>query len=153
MGGRFGAFQFGPEGVRVEFDNSFSSGKETTQEQVAEAQPELEQEFNSLEERAVEQPAAQTPAPLDVTGSWLGNNGFTYFFQQYGSYVVFQEQSAAYGTTGVGEGTIEGDYLYLEFQGIDGTTGSVQLTYREGVLSGTFSNSYVTNEPITMTQL
>ena len=151
-GGRFGVLELSPEGgVRIEFDNSVGGGSATPDE-AEQAQPEIEEQVSELEEGASGQPAAAESAGFDVSGAWTGDNGFTYVFHQTGAYVIWQEQSDAYGVTGYGEGEIVGTNLYLLFQGLDGTTGSAELTHTSGRLTGTFSNSIGVTAEISMTK-
>lgn len=150
MGGRFGAFEVSADGLRVEFDNSVVAAEGATEADVEEAQPELEQRIATLEDQVRQQPAAGEPASIDITGTWQSRDGFTYTFEQYGAYLVWQEEAAAFGVTAVGDGIIQGDFIYLEFQAFDGTVGSVELVYGPDGLTGTYSNAAVTQAPISM---
>lgn len=151
-GGKFGALQLSPDGgVRIEFDNSVGGGS-ATRDEVEDAQPAIEEEVSDLEEEASGQPGTAQSAGFDVSGAWTGDNGYDYVFHQTGAYVIWQEQSDAYGVTGYGEGQIVGTDLQLVFQGLDGVTGSAELTYIDGRLTGTFSNSMGDSAAISMTR-
>jgi hypothetical protein len=152
-GGKFGAVEVSTEGVRVEFENGVIDGKQASEQDVAAAQPQLEQQVADLEEQATQQPESGQTASLDISGVWQGDDGFTYTFEQYGAYLVWQEASPEYAVTAVGEGYAEGNFVYLEFAAFDGTTGYAELLFESGTLSGTATNAVATEVPISMRPL
>jgi len=78
---------------------------------------------------------------VDLTGDWFGANDFRYRIDQYGNEVVVSEIHPLYGTTGVGDGTFDGETLSMNFVVADGSTGHAELRL-DGAnrLRGTFVN-------------
>lgn len=78
---------------------------------------------------------------IDLTGNWSGANDFSYRIEQFGNEVVVSEIHPLYGTTGVGNGTFDGDTLSMNFVVADGSTGHAELRLDgPNRLEGTFEN-------------
>jgi hypothetical protein len=149
MGGRFGALEIGPESVRLEFDHS-AAGEGASEEAVEGAQSDLEERMAEFEEEAQNQSTPTGPSDVTVSGVWQGDNGFTYVFQQYGAAFTWREEAPAYGITAVGNGFVDGTYVYIQFQAYDGSTGYAELTFDGQALRGTFTNAAFAGVPIAM---
>jgi hypothetical protein len=146
MGGRFGAFEIGLDTFRVEFEHGAAG--EGDGDAVEGAQAELEERMGELEEQTENTPAG--PTDVSIAGVWQGENGFTYVFQQYGRDLVWHEEAPPYGITAVGNGYVQGAYVYVEFQAYNGNTGFGEFTLDGQTLSGTFTNAAVAGIPVTM---
>lgn len=152
MGGVVDMVRIGPEGLQVDIENSVSGG-DVDADEAEQAQPELEQRVDELEQAARAQASPAEPTDADVSGSWLGSNGFTYVFDQYGTAVVLREESAWYGITATGTGSVDGDVVEVEFQAVNTTTGFGELRLEGDMLVGTLTNRQVgTPTPIAMTR-
>lgn len=111
-------------------------------EQVEARQPQLEAAAtNAIDDLSVDQNA--TTAARDISGDWVGADGFSYRFSQVGSAVAFQEFAPGGLLTSVGEGVVTGDAF--EFQVTNGFTsswGSLWMTPNglEGQVYDSFGN-------------
>src|SRR5688500_10414948 len=115
---------------------------------VEESSGELKRRVEELEAKAQNKAAAdnQTPAGGSSnndtgTGNWSGANEFRYRIEQYGNEVVVSEIHPLYGTTGVGDGTFDGNTLSMNFVVADGSSGHADLRLDgPNRLEGTFEN-------------
>lgn len=135
----------GQDVKQVEVDESglkvsFSTGDSVSESQVDQQQDELNERLHSLEERVGTAPQPPAPTAVDLSGDWIGANGFTYRIEQYGARAVISEMGP-YGLTGVGDGVIDGTFLRFTYQAADGSAGqaNLELVY-PNMLAGTFTN-------------
>ncbi len=93
-----------------------------------ERQTELEQKLRMLEERLeTEDLPPARPGLIVIAGSWQGQQGITYTFEQYGTRVVFSEINPFLGVTATGTGTLTGNSLSLAVTTAAFTTGTAAL--------------------------
>jgi uncharacterized protein DUF2510 len=112
-------------------------------DEIRDRQPAIEQKANEYKASAQNEAGQQPAAAIDLTGNWYPPTGgaFVWQIQQFGNQVVVQEYTTGYGMTGVARGTISGDRVSLNYQSIDWTTGTAELTIvDERTLSGTIVN-------------
>jgi Protein of unknown function (DUF2510) len=120
----------------------YSTGEQLSQGEIENRQGGLEQRVSELEQEAKSR-ANSGAAPqegADLRGSWIGENGLRYSFQQFGSEVVIQEISP-YGVTAAGQGVVQGSSLNFNYQAIDGSFGSGTFNLEDSrTLRGVFNN-------------
>jgi hypothetical protein len=85
--------------------------------------------------RALRKTTQARRAPVDISGSWTGDSGPCYRFDQYGDRVVFEETDAR-GVTSCGEGIVAGDEVWLRVEAADGSEGEAWLSWAPGQLTG-----------------
>jgi hypothetical protein len=139
-------------GGKIEFYSA--KGGEYSADEIAGRQDALEKELAEVKEQAESRAGSSTnvaPPPVDLTGTWQGDDGVAqYDLQQFGTYVVVQERTA-YGITAVGQGTFDGRHLELSYQAFNYTTGQASLDLVDGrTLSGYFNNSMYGQSPATL---
>ena len=93
-----GAFAFGVSGVVIAVQRGqdvcevsatgikFCEHDDDARREVAQAQPAIEERASQCESEAQAQGTGAVAAETaDITGTWLGDNGFTYVIQQFGN--------------------------------------------------------------------
>lgn len=133
QGGKLTVVNLGGEnGVSAEFAPKADAVKQQ--------QPELEDRLNRIESELQNRRSAE-PSAIDVSGTWLADNGYNYVFQQYGDAVAFSEESI-YGVTATGQGRIDGNRLKITFQAWNLSVGTSELVLNpDGSLTGTVTNT------------
>jgi hypothetical protein len=103
-------------------------------------QEQLDERLSELEKAP---PTSETPGgseSADISGVWTGDPGVSYLIEQSGSAVFFTEQGA-YGPSAIGYGTIVGARFTFQFEAVNGTSGTGELTLRsDGSLAGSFTS-------------
>jgi hypothetical protein len=88
-------------------------------------------------------PTSATPSgseSADISGVWTGDPSVSYLIEQSGAAVFFTEQSA-YGPTAIGYRTIVGARFTFQFEAVNGSSGTGELTLRsDGSLAGSFTS-------------
>lgn len=139
---------------KVEFYST--GGQDVKQEDVQKRQSTLERELAGLKDQAQKRSGTTQPAAVsvDLTGTWqCACGGTRYAIQQYGSAIVIQEMTV-YGITAIGQGTVTGQRLELQYQAYNGITGTATLDLvSPGVLQGFFRNPTYGQLPATLTKL
>ena len=146
-GGKIVGLSLGADGVDVEFEQSAVAGEPVTESAVADAQPELEARIADLEQQLGQAAPPETSLP-DLSGTWQGDNGLSYGFEQVGTELLWFEEAPGFGVTAVGFGRFDGTSVAVEYEAFDGSLGSLFLTFDGATLSGDFGNGV----PITMTR-
>jgi hypothetical protein len=147
-----GAFALGASGVVIAVRRgqdvcevsatgiTFCADDDDTRREVEQAQPAIEQQASELETQAQAQAIADPATDVaDVSGTWIGDDGFTYFIQQFGDQVTITETLGGM-TYGVGSGTVTGPLVTFDFNGIDGSFGTGSLELDGDTLTGSFAN-------------
>ncbi len=77
---------------------------------------------------------------VNVTGTYISNDGMSYILQQNGLYVNMQEISPVYGITAAGQGMFTEEGLQINYNTILGTQGTMLLNPAENglQLAGSF---------------
>jgi hypothetical protein len=143
QGGAIGEISLGGnDGVSVKMNKA----------EVQANQPALEDRLERIESNLQER-SPEATATIDISGSWRGENGFDYFFEQFGDTFTFSEESS-YGLTATGQGTINGDRLRLTFEAWNESTGRAEMVLAgNGVLSGTVTNdTYQVSDYLSMSR-
>jgi hypothetical protein len=119
----------------------FCERDDATLREVEEGQARIETQASELQSQAQAQDAAPTaPGTADLTGTWVGDNGFTYVIEQYGDQAVISEVAFDGMKTAVGSGTVEGSDFTFDFQAFDGSVGTGSLERDGNTLTGSFDN-------------
>jgi Protein of unknown function (DUF2510) len=119
----------------------FCRRDDDARQQIEEAQPELQEQASELQDQAQELGTGDTPpGTADLTGTWLGDKGFTYFIEQYGDQAVISEIGLGGMTTAVGSGFVDGPLFTFDFQAVDGSFGRGSLELDGDTLTGSFDN-------------
>jgi hypothetical protein len=155
-GGVPDVIELGKGGLKVDFGSS-ASGQQVLPDEVRSAQSELQRQIDDLEAQAQDESVPATPSDAVVAGTWQGDNGFTYVLQQFGTSVVLQERSEAYGITATGSGWVSGSTVTVEYQAANWTRGTAQLQVTSTgslptTLSGEFLNDTYGSMPVTLTR-
>lgn len=95
------------------------------------------------------------PPTMNINGYWLASNGFTYFFDQAGSSVLFDEITYDWWNnatvTAQGRGTANGNQVNFNFTAADGSVGTFKITVSSGLINATIYNqTYGTSNVISM---
>lgn len=120
---------------------------ELSDEELQKRQIELEQRFQELEQKASQPEGSeipQQPQSINLSGIWYGQNGLSYQISQDGDFVTIQEMNPLYGVTAVGQGSVQGESVVIDYQTASYTQGVANLTMSpEGrSLNGTFRDNY-----------
>jgi hypothetical protein len=119
----------------------FCERDDNTRQEVEQAQPAFEEQARELESQAAEaETGATAPGTVDVSGTWIGDNGFTYAIEQFDDQAVIIETAFDGMITAVGSGIVGGPRFNFDFQAVDGSFGTGSLTLDGDTLSGTFDN-------------
>lgn len=112
-------------------------------EEVEERQPAIEGQVSELQREAQQQAVTgeTSPGTADLSGSWRGDNGFTYLIEQYGDEAVISELGFGGMITSVGGGIIDGSQYNFDFQAVDGSFGTGSLALAGDTLTGSFTNA------------
>lgn len=108
---------------------------------VEQSQPQLEQQASELVDDARDDAAAAQPPRVDLSGTWTGDNGFTYVIEQYGDQAVMTEVGFDGMTTAVASGNVDESRFDFDFQSIDGSLGTGLLDLDGNTLRGVFENA------------
>ncbi len=126
-------------GAKFEF-SSATAAEKLDSDTIEESQPDVENQVRELEARAQEGSDASPAPSVDLTGTWTDSDGSEYLIQQFGSEAVFQENSP-YGVTAYGIGSVSSGAFSFDYEVIDGSFGTAQLTIVDSrTLEGTFTN-------------
>ncbi len=139
--------KFGPDGV-VEMHFESAAG-DVAQSDIKDAAGDLERAAVENEAAAREGAPAAEPQDADVSGEWIGDNGLTYAFQQFGANVTWQEISP-YGVTAVGEGSVDGNVVAGRFTAVNNTYGLFRLMLTGDELAGTINNDVYGSFDVTL---
>jgi hypothetical protein len=119
----------------------FCERDDDARHEIEEAQPELQEQASELQNQAQELGTGDTtPGTADLTGTWLGDKGFTYFIEQYGDQAVISEIGSGGMRTAVGSGFVDGPLFTFDFQAVDGSFGRGSLELDSDTLTGSFDN-------------
>jgi hypothetical protein len=120
----------------------FCERDDDVRQEVEQAQPALEEQESELQSEAQAAGVAETaPGTVDLTGTWLGDNGFTYAIEQFGEQAVISEIGFGGMITGVGSGLVDGSVFGFDFQAADTTFGTGSLVLDGDTLTGSFDNA------------
>lgn len=109
-----------------------------------ERQQYLEAKIQELEAQLEDDPPPARPGIVSIAGTWMGQQGISYQFQQVGTDIVFSEINPLLGVTASGTGTLNGTVLTLNVTTAAYTNGTASLrldpdgmrltgTYRDAV--------------------
>ncbi len=149
-----GAFALGVSGVVIAVKRGqdvcevsatgirFCAADDDTRQQIEEGQPAIEERSSELQTQAQQQATGETAAgTADLSGTWLGDNGFTYVIEQFGDEAVITEIGFGGMTTMVGGGIVDGSLFTFDFQAVDGSFGTGSLELDGDTLTGSFDNA------------
>jgi hypothetical protein len=119
---------------------TFCEDDDDTRREVEQAQPAIEQQASALESEAQAQAAADPATDAaDLSGTWTGDDGFTYLIEQFGNQATITETLAGM-TYGVGSGTVTGPLFTFAFNAVNGSFGTGSLELAGETLTGSFDN-------------
>jgi hypothetical protein len=103
-------------------------------------QKELDERLSELEEAPPAGGTSSGSESADISGVWTGDAGVSYLIEQSDAAVFFTEQSV-YAPTAIGYGTIVGARFTFQFEVVNGSSGTGELTLRsDGSLAGSFTS-------------
>jgi hypothetical protein len=111
-------------------------------QEIEQGQPAIEEQASELQSQAEQQATGATaPGTADLSGSWHGDNGFTYVIEQYGDEAVISELGFGGMITSVGGGIVDGSLYTFDFEAVDGSSGTGSLALGGDTLTGSFTNA------------
>src|SRR5262245_58651255 len=150
-----GAFALGVSGVVIAVQRGqdvcevsatgikFCEHDDAARREVARAQPAIEEEASELRSEAHAQGSGAAAADTaNITGTWLGDNGWTYIFQQFGDQATFSEIGFGGMTTATGSGLVEDSVYSFDFASFDGSGGTGHLRLDGDTMTGSFTNLF-----------
>jgi hypothetical protein len=148
-----GAFALGASGVVIAVQRGqdvcevsatgvkFCDREEERQEVVA-AQPAIADQVSALQSQAQALGTDEgAPGLIDISGTWISDDGFTYVIEQFGNQAVLTELGFGGMATGFASGTVDGTSYTFDFQAADGSFGTGSLDLADDTLSGSFDNA------------
>jgi hypothetical protein len=147
-----GAFTLGASGVVIAVQRGqdvcevsatgvkFCDSGDERREVVA-AQPAIAEQASELQNQAqARETGDAAPSPIDISGTWISDDGFTYVIEQFGNQAVLTELVGGMAT-GVGSGTVDGTAYTFDFEAADGSFGTGSLDLADDILSGSLHNA------------
>jgi hypothetical protein len=149
-----GAFALGASGVVIAVKRGqdvcevsatgikFCASDDESRQEIEQGQPAIEEQASELQSQAQEQATGETaPGTADLSGTWQGDNGFTYVIEQFGDEAVISEIGFGGMITSVGGGVVDESLFTFDFQAIDGSFGTGSLQLDGDTLTGSFDNA------------
>jgi hypothetical protein len=117
----------------------FCANDDDALRQVEQAQPAIEEQASELQSQAQAQAVGELVTAIDISGTWTGDDGFTYVIEQFGDQATITETLDGM-TYGVGSGTVTRQLFTFAFNAINGSFGTGSLELDGDTLTGSFDN-------------
>jgi hypothetical protein len=117
----------------------FCANDDDALRQIEQAQPAIEEQASELQSQAQAQAVGEPVTAIDISGTWTGDDGFTYVIEQFGDQATITETLDGM-TYGVGSGTVTGPLFTFSFNAINGSFGTGSLELDGDTLTGSFDN-------------
>lgn len=146
-----GAFALGVSGVVIAVHRGqdvcevsatgikFCENDDDARRQVEQAQPAIEEQASELQSQVQAQAVGEPVTGVDLSGTWTGDDGFTYVIEQFGDQATITETLDGM-TYGVGSGSVSGPLFTFTFNAINGSFGTGSLELDGDMLTGSFDN-------------